>query len=328
MAWTEVLTDQLPGSDRFGYWEAMYSQSLMCVTPASDHLDDFRAGSQALDLGTVQVFAQSYPSSEVFRSPRLIRRGDPEVFQIWLTVRGRIELEQAGRRAVVEEGDMVLYDSSRPMQRWTTALDRPEVSLLIVQVPQAALPLASDTLDRLAVTCISGRAGVGAVFRHYLTDLMAHAPTCEAADAPRLANITLDLCSAMLAQAARAGGRLQPEAHQAVLRAQVNAFITQRLADPDLTPAVIAAAHHISVRQLHNLYRDQGTTVAEGIRRSRLEGVRRDLVDPRLRARTIGAIAARWGFLNPAHFSRAFRAVYGTTAREHRHQVRSGEDTG
>ncbi len=48
------------------------------------------------------------------------------------------------------------------------------------------------------------------------------------------------------------------------LVAGVRAHIDDRLADPELSPASIAAAHHISVRYLHRLFAQEGTTVARG----------------------------------------------------------------
>ncbi|MEV2211179.1 helix-turn-helix domain-containing protein [Streptomyces sp. NPDC050997] len=321
MIWTAFSTEHLSGIERFNHWEAMISQAHFRTTMASDHLDDFLASSQALSLGDIQTFAQSYPPMHARRTPAMIRQGDPEVFQLWLTVRGEVGLSQSGRHVDVGEGDLVLYDSSRPCQAQTAAHDRPDVSSLIVQIPRDRLPLHSNTLDRLTLTRIQGQTGIGALFRHYLTDLMNHAPQYEECDAPRLAGVTLDLLSAMLAQAARTENLLPPETQHTVLRTRVNAFIQQHLADPDLTPAAIAAAHQISVRYLHRLYQGEATTIADGIRRSRLNRIHRDLADPRLDARSISAIAARWGFPEPTSFSRAFKTLYGTTPRDHRHQT-------
>ena len=45
---------------------------------------------------------------------------------------------------------------------------------------------------------------------------------------------------------------------------------------------------------------------------------RRDLSDPALAHGTIGALAATWGFTDPARFSRAFRAAYGCSPTEAR----------
>jgi AraC-like DNA-binding protein len=48
------------------------------------------------------------------------------------------------------------------------------------------------------------------------------------------------------------------------------AFIQEHLGDPELRPAEIAAAYHISLRLLHKLFQEQGTTVAGWIRTRRL----------------------------------------------------------
>lgn len=64
------------------------------------------------------------------------------------------------------------------------------------------------------------------------------------------------------------------------------------------------------MRQLHKLFETHESTVADWIRRRRLERCARDLLDPALAAEPVGAIGARWGLVNPAHFSRLFRATY------------------
>ncbi|MEV6342924.1 helix-turn-helix transcriptional regulator [Actinoplanes sp. NPDC051851] len=81
-----------------------------------------------------------------------------------------------------------------------------------------------------------------------------------------------------------------------------------------LGSAAVAAAHHISVRRLHQLFRHEPLTVAAQIRHDRLERCRDDLAAGR---GTVSAIAARWGFGDPAHFSRLFRAAYGCPPREY-----------
>jgi AraC-like DNA-binding protein len=48
--------------------------------------------------------------------------------------------------------------------------------------------------------------------------------------------------------------------------------------------------------------------VAALIRRRRLERCRIDLTRS---DRTVAAVAARWGFADPAYFSRLFKATYG-----------------
>ncbi len=54
-------------------------------------------------------------------------------------------------------------------------------------------------------------------------------------------------------------------------------------------------------------------TVSTWIRTRRLEQCRRDLLDPMLADRPVAAIAARWGFVDAAHFSRAFKTAFGVS---------------
>ncbi|WP_243741203.1 helix-turn-helix domain-containing protein [Streptomyces sp. 8K308] len=68
-----------------------------------------------------------------------------------------------------------------------------------------------------------------------------------------------------------------------------------------------------------------GTTLAAWIRHQRLERIRHDLADPTQRALPIHLIAARWGYTDPALFS---RATYGTTPRDYRHHTPNDSTAG
>lgn len=95
----------------------------------------------------------------------------------------------------------------------------------------------------------------------------------------------------------------------------VSAFVEAHLPEPSLSPEDVARAHGISKRQLHRLFRDAGTSFSAYIRDLRLAQCRTDLTDPRCAALPVTEIAFRWGFSDSAHFSRSFRAAYGTTPR-------------
>jgi AraC-like DNA-binding protein len=118
---------------------------------------------------------------------------------------------------------------------------------------------------------------------------------------------------------------LQIGAHDALglrvrraLLIRIRAWIEEHLDHPELSPADVAAAHHISLRYLHKLFSVQQSTVAGWIRHRRLERCRRALLDPAQATRPVSAIAARWGILNAAHFSRVFRDAYGLAPAEYR----------
>ncbi|MFH9006095.1 helix-turn-helix transcriptional regulator [Streptomyces afghaniensis] len=69
----------------------------------------------------------------------------------------------------------------------------------------------------------------------------------------------------------------------------------------------------------------EGVTVGEWIRTQRLERCRRDLLHSPALGYGVAAVARRWGFVSPSHFSRAFRAAYGVTPREWQTHGLSGD---
>lgn len=103
----------------------------------------------------------------------------------------------------------------------------------------------------------------------------------------------------------------------------VRAWIDANLGEPGLDPDAIARANHVSVRYLHRLFHDKGTSVARWVRERRLDNCRRDLEDPAQAERGVVAIARRWGFVDPAHFSKIFKASYGEPRGQYRHRSKA-----
>lgn len=71
-----------------------------------------------------------------------------------------------------------------------------------------------------------------------------------------------------------------PPSRRRALLQRIHAFIEARLGDSELNPTTVADAHYISVRYLHKLFQTEQVTVADHIRRRRLDRCRRDLLDP------------------------------------------------
>jgi len=140
--------------------------------------------------------------------------------------------------------------------------------------------------------------------------------------AERLGQAGVELARALLASAAHTGPHTR-EALAETLLTRVRAYVRRHLADPGLRPATIAAAHYVSLRHLYKVCAEAGISLEQLIINERLRGAREDLRRPESRRRTVAMIAHRWGFTDPTHFARRFRARYGVTPSEWR---RSGRD--
>ncbi|WP_043629025.1 helix-turn-helix domain-containing protein [Nonomuraea candida] len=314
-------TVELPVADRYDSWVEMVARSMIPTAISSDHAGDFRAEARALDLRVLQVSVLTFPSLRSHRTRKLIRRHDPETCQLALNPRGTMGISQLGRDLILRPGGLLAYDSSYAFEAHIAADHGAGAGVTILQVPRALLPLTPDDLTELMIRPLPGRSGVGLLLTQLLGRVLADPGQFRPADGPRLGAAALELLTALLVNELDDRRPAGP-AHHMTLLSQAKAFIHQHLGDADLSPSMIAAAHHISTRHLHRLFNAAGLTVAGWIRRRRLEQCHRDLADPRWRRRPIHVVAARWGFPNPAHFSRTFRAAYGMSPGEHRHHSR------
>ncbi|RJO79220.1 helix-turn-helix domain-containing protein [Nocardia panacis] len=277
----------------------------------------FTGGLRSIELGTMQVTEVSATAHLVRRTPRLIARSDPEYYKLGVQLGGRCLLTQAGRETCLTEGDFTIYDTSRP---YSMAFDGP-YRQLVVMFPRRLLCLPEDRVRAVTARRVAGDTGFGAMLSLLLRGLADRLPEFDRPADTRLADNIIDLVTTVYADQLGEHGRT---AERRPIMATVLAHIERHLDDADLTPARIAASHYISTRYLHKLFHEESTTVAGWIRERRLEHCRRDLRDPLRRDRSIGAIAARWGFADPAHFSRVFRAAYGRSP----HEYRSAENIG
>ncbi|MFF3645621.1 helix-turn-helix domain-containing protein [Streptomyces sp. NPDC002564] len=312
-------TDGVPAGERFDWWVDMVGTEVMPVTVRSAHAPRFRGSVEAVGLPHSQVAAFTFSPMAAHRSPRQIRRHDPEEYYLVLVHGSPIRLEQGRGVACLGAGDMALFSTSAPLA--CDFLDEGrQTRLTLLRLPRRVLPLAGGRADRLLAESLSSRPGSGsaALLGAYLTGLPTAARACGPAELARLGAIGVDLAATALAGRLGAQDRLPTETRKGALRARITAFVEQNLGDPELLPQAVAAHHHMSVRGLHLLFRDEPETVGAMIRRLRLERCAADLADPALGHRTIAATAARWGFRSPADFSRAFRRTYGFPPSEMR----------
>ncbi len=133
---------------------------------------------------------------------------------------------------------------------------------------------------------------------------------CLARRRRRSATSTTQLVRALLAGAVD-GDEVDRDVLDETLLAQVHAHVRQHLRDPELGPDSVAAALAVSRRQLFRVCTSAGLSLEQLVIERRLEAAKAELAQVSGRTRTIAAVALWWGFKDPTHFSRRFRARSG-----------------
>lgn len=311
----------LPASP-FEPWHEAVSRSFVPLQSSPLQPGGWSGTLAARSLGTAQLSRVAGDGAVVRRTPATIHRADPAYLKLGVQVRGCCVVEQDEREAALVPGDLVLYDTSRPYQlAFDTAFE-----MLVIMFPRERLHLPGGRLSDVTARRVSGRRGVGAAVRPFLSALADQLSADDVEPSATLSTAVLDLLAAALAEQLDCTSAVGEDAQRHALFLRVLSFVDARLDDPELTVAGIAAAHHVSVRYLQKLFEDEGRTVTEWVRRRRLERAGRDLADLAGAEWSISAVGARWGMGNPAAFSRAFRQEFGVTPSEYRRQhARSGQ---
>jgi AraC-like DNA-binding protein len=313
-----IRTEDVPPDQRHEAWRRTVCDTLgpldMRIDPDAPLTGEIEAGQ----LGAVRVGkVRTETPHSVHRTPGLIRRDSPENYRVVLAMAGTHRLAQDGRVALVHTGELAIYDFCRPYD-----LDyRSAVQLAVFTFRRALLPFPVEGVAALTAVPMAADHGTGAILPSLLRRVALDLDTFPPASAARLSTVLLDVITTTIAERTGQYAAQAPESQRRTLLLRIHAFIEQHLADPDLSPPEIAAAHHISCRYLHRLFALDNTTVAGWVRQRRLERCRTDLTDPLLRALPVSAIAARRGLPDPAHFSRLFRGAYGLPPADYRRSL-------
>lgn len=272
---------------------------------------DFDGGIRHATAGGLLVADITGNPGGVWRPRRLITSTDNELYKFSLHLSGSCVLGQDGRHTVVNPGDLVVYDTTRPYGLVYGTSYR----TVVVGVPRDRLAGQASALRQAIAQPTETDGGLRRVVAGMLNGLAADLDGAVAEGGAQLADALLSLLGKVFTGDARLADP------RTSMRERVVAYCEANLGDPDLSVEAVARAHGISRRYLHKLFAGSGTTIAALIRSRRLQQIRDDLADPGQATVPVAAIAARWGVPDPTHLSRLFRAVYGISPIGYRRQL-------
>jgi len=253
-------------------------------------------------LGQAAMFVVSGTPQVVRRTTCAVRRAPSDLIKVCAQLRGRATVHQGGREILLNPGQLAVYDTGQP---YALRLEG-DWSCAVMAVPRDVLTLSGADLDGAMRRKFAASQGPGLVLADFVRTAASQVISASAA-AVKIGEAGTSLLIGTLAD----DGDLAASDAPADLRGHILRYIRSHLADPHLSRASVAAAHHLSLRTLDRLFAAQPRSVSGHIRHERLEAVRQDLANPALLNRGVAALAARWCFVDAAHFSRIFRQAYG-----------------
>ncbi|MFD0366619.1 helix-turn-helix domain-containing protein [Streptomyces sp. NPDC059071] len=229
-------------------------------------------------------------------------------------VRGPVTVVHGRAETPLEPNDLVFCD---PARRHLLRFGQ-DCRMIFFRVPRCYLGVSEPELDQVLGVRVRGGEGIGALASDFLTALAARAEFRRSTIGDRRARTAVHLLSVLVMELLEADTTDAPDDASGAgseMLSRIHAHIEEHLTDPDLSPESIARAHHISVRYLQKLFQNDGSTVSQWVRQRRLEACRFELGRSTRRI-TMAAMAHRWGFSSPSHFSRTFRGAYGMSPSE------------
>jgi AraC-like DNA-binding protein len=317
VAYVLDTTDISPEERADAVHAAMMYASAPCHVIHEDGDEPVYARMEVWEFGAASLFTHRSSGIRLLRTDKLARQDAMPVVALAVQLRSQGRIEQRQRQRVVPAGELLAVDLSGAYDySWSG-----HGGAGCIQIPFDRLGLPVDVVQR-AVPEIRTSP-----FYRMVTDHVANLtrdPGRVAGDpvSAAVAAASVDLVRALLASAGRAAERDTRQAVAETLLTRVRAFVRAHLADPELAPATIAAAHNVSLRHLYQVCAAADLSLEQWIINERLQAARHELLLPGSRHRSVATIARRWGFRDPTHFTRRFKARYGMLPSQWRRSSR------
>jgi AraC-like DNA-binding protein len=293
---TRFRTHDLPGSRRLAGWEEHNARALVGLRAQPFGDRPFDGTEVNLTLPRLQLARVTGSPHAVERDVRQIATHPADGVIVYFALAGDARFHHRGASGLIVPGQGLVLDGDQPFQRSFAG----GLTELVLKAPRAVLREIRRGPVKPHVFDVRDDAHARALVSTLSTALRG------GTDWDGLEDVATGLLGRLL------GG----ECSAAADLAAAHAFITAHLSEQDLSASRIAAAIGYSERHLSRLFSKSGQSVPQAILTARLDAARRMLAEPV----TLAEVAARNGFVSQAHFSRTYRARFGTTPRQDRRE--------
>ncbi len=227
---------------------------------------------------------------------------------------GRQVIRQGDQNLELSPGDIALIDSAVPFEIEPRGL-----------IENCSFHLSRDEVRRrMGTRALCGKLAASGNASRMLTSLVQPIQNDDfrfhamAGEGGALQDALIALMVPALAGGEQSVLRKEALGEPKMLFSLALRFIENSLQDCSFDPDTLADRLGVSVRRLYRLFETEGESVCRVILRRRLQRSAEDLLDKGAGAESVTQVAFKWGFVDAAHFSRAFRRQFGLSPREYR----------
>lgn len=314
-------TDEAGQAERFDYWREAIGAAVDPMSPELERCnrETFSASVSGWHLGDAALMEIRATPHRTRRAPHdIAHRSGDYLFLYRQRAKAWFGFDYQDN-FVTQPGALCFGDADRAFA--TAPKDGADFHHCVLKLPRRMfLSVLARPYD-IKTRVISAPSGIGALTAAHFDAFAAQAPHLS----PEHQDVALQNLIRLTA-AAYGHDILDHDPRQAVRAAQLQAakeVIEESLVRADLTPRVVAEKLGISVRLLHRLFEQNGTSVSRYILSRRLDLARTRLESPVHRHQTVLTIALDCGFDSVATFYRAFKQAFGIAPAECRSMRRN-----
>lgn len=296
-------TNDVPARQQFAYWREAVCEAVMNVATEDAANDEFIGRIACAGYGELRFATFTSTAHRIVREASHIARSSHEHYLISLQRSGIGRMQQAGEVCELQAGDIGIVDGARPFSvTFPQTVDR-----AIAVIPSAMMHRRAPWLRERPIGRMAREPDLHPMLRMTI-ERLASPMGRPAAEVELLADNLCNLVALLTVHDER-----ERKAAQAQLSdlERMLAFTRRHLADPRLSPQMLAHHMQVSVRTVHKRFEAADTSFGRTLLELRLEAARRALSDPRFEASTVTQIAYEAGFNDLSHFAKTFRARFG-----------------
>ena len=288
-----------------GEWQSLVNAHFLSLNCHFVRPTQFRASARALRFADIVAAELSVDASRVTRHQRQADAEEQGFFKVLWQLSGESRITQGTRDSLLRPGMWSVYDTRRSYSIESVG----QSHLLVLLMPQRMHGGWLNAVETLAARALEGQ-GTPRIAMAGLAALLRDEELPDADGQQLIEDSTVMLLEHALRRGA-ARFQVPGEAKNLARLADAQEWIRRRLHDTTVSPNTVAQALNLSRRSLYNLFLAARTTPRAFIQQERMALARKLLAGSDRQPATVGEVAMRCGFSDPAHFSRAFAHAHG-----------------